>query len=244
MENGSCHTVWEADSLLTSKVRNLSVSRFPPRGDLSCAGIAIFFDKAGDRVPTVYEEFLRKFEARPDVEVFLHFRGLSVPHVSDEEKFTIARTSLPNCYRVVVRHGYNDIVVTENLGDVVYSELRRHIVQSCGQHAPTIASLKSPDLPNYYSAGTTRAASTLNGGLSAEDRKVAKRLEVLDEAYAAQTVYIVGKEQLRLLKTTNSFFKRQILRTFLWIRDNSRAKVASMKIPIEKLVEVGFVKEI
>jgi KUP system potassium uptake protein len=34
------------------------------------------------------------------------------------------------------------------------------------------------------------------------------------------------------------------LTIFLWLRDNTRAKVASMNIPVEKLVEVGFVKEI
>jgi len=212
--------------------------------DLCCVGIAIFFDKAGDRVPTVYEEFLRKFEARPAVEVFLHFRALAVPHVSDEEKFTVARTSLPNCYRMVVRHGYNDIVVTENLGHVVYSQLRRHIIQTWGQHAPPITNLTITEPSDSTSTDTTIPATIYNGELSPGDRKAAKRLEVLDEAYSAQTVYIVGKEQLRLLKTTNNFFKRQILRIFLWIRDNSRAKVASMKIPIEKLVEVGFVKEI
>jgi KUP system potassium uptake protein len=145
---------------------------------------------------------------------------------------------------MVVRHGYNDIVVTEHLGGVVYSELRRHIIHSWGLHAPAITSLTSTEPSNSNSASTTRPTSTHNDELSPDDRKVAKRLEVLDEAYKAQTVYIVGKEQLRLLKTTNNFFKRQILRIFLWIRDNSRAKVASMKIPIEKLVEVGFVKEI
>jgi KUP system potassium uptake protein len=35
-----------------------------------------------------------------------------------------------------------------------------------------------------------------------------------------------------------------LLRIFIWIRENTRAKVASMRIPIDKLVEVGFVKEI
>jgi hypothetical protein len=141
MESGSCQLVWVADSLHTSKVSHLSVSRFSKSGDLCCAGIAIFFDKAGDHVPTVYEEFLRKFEARPDVEVFLHFRALPIPHVSDEEKFTIARTSLPNCYRMVVRHGYNDIVVTENLGGVVYSELLDTLfIPGVGMHRPSPAS--------------------------------------------------------------------------------------------------------
>jgi KUP system potassium uptake protein len=181
-------------------------------------------------VPTVYEEFLRKFEARADVEVFLHFRGLNIPHVSEEEKFSIARTSLPNCYRIVVRHGYNDITVAENLGELVYSELRKYITQSWAQNAPAIASVSSS--VELYAPSTV------------DDRKVATALQVLDQAYAAQTVYIVGKEQLRLLKTTNNIFKRVVLTVFLWIRDNTRAKVASMKIPVEKLVEVGFVKEI
>jgi len=184
-------------------------------------------------VPTVYEEFLRKFEARAEVEVFLHFRGLNIPHVADEEKYSIGRTNLPNCYRMIVRHGYNDVAVTENLGEVVYSELRKYITQSLAQNSPAIANLSS-------GVETSPAKST--GTVS--DRKVAKELQVLDQAYAAQTVYIVGKEQLRLLKSTNNIFKRVILYVFLWIRDNTRAKVASMKIPVEKLVEVGFVKEI
>jgi KUP system potassium uptake protein len=55
---------------------------------------------------------------------------------------------------------------------------------------------------------------------------------------------IVGKEQLRLLKERNNIAKRILLYIFMWLRDNTRAKVASMRIPIDKLVEVGFVKEI
>lgn len=196
-------------------------------------GISIFFDKAGNMVPTVYEEFLRKFEARAEVEVFLHFRSLIIPHVLEEEKFSVARTSLPNCYRMVVRHGYNDVVVTENLGDLVYSELRKYITQSWLQNAPAIANHSSSVEPSVANSA----------GTSADDRKVAKRLEVLDQAYAAQTVYIVGKEQLRLLRSTNNIVKWTILNVFLWLRDNTRAKVASMKIPVDKLVEVGFVKE-
>jgi KUP system potassium uptake protein len=209
------------------------ISKISSNVVLTILGISLFFDKAGNMVPTVYEEFLRKFEARAEVEVFLHFRGLNIPHVSDGEKYSIGRTSLPNCYRMIVRHGYNDVAVTENLGDVVYSELRKYITQSSALNLPAIANLSSSVEP-----------SPANSFGTATDRKVAKELQTLDQAYAAQTVYIVGKEQLRLLKNTNNILKRVILHVFLWIRDNTRAKVASMKIPVEKLVEVGFVKEI
>lgn len=206
----------------------------------------IFFDKVGSTVPTVYEEFLRKFEARADVEVFLHFRSLNIPHIAEEDKFSVTRTSLPNCYRMIIRHGYNDVVVNENLGELVYNELRKYLVHSWGQNVPAISNLGSDvEASSSYSPGTPSAISSTNGrDHTMDDRKVAKRLEILDQANAAQTVYVVGKEQLRLLKSKNNIAKRVILWIFLWIRDNTRTKVASMKIPIEKLVEVGFVKEI
>jgi len=31
---------------------------------------------------------------------------------------------------------------------------------------------------------------------------------------------------------------------FLWIRENSRTKMADMKVPFDQLVEVGFINEI
>jgi hypothetical protein len=33
-------------------------------------------------VPTVYQEFLHKFEAQPGVQVFLHLRATTIPSVS------------------------------------------------------------------------------------------------------------------------------------------------------------------
>jgi hypothetical protein len=45
-------------------------------------GLGIFFDKAGgDFVPTIYQEFLHKFEAQPGVQVLLHLRATTIPYV-------------------------------------------------------------------------------------------------------------------------------------------------------------------
>lgn len=59
----------------------------------------------------------------------------------------------------------------------------------------------------------------------------------------AQTVYVMGKEQMRIKKGTSTV-RRLALEAFLWIRENSRTKMADMNIPMDSLVEVGFVKEI
>lgn len=158
------------------------------------------------------------------------------------------RTSLPNCYRIILRHGYSDNFVTEDLGEVVYAEVRKHIIASSAQHPQPsstssgivpdpVSSVSSEDVPVDKTALRATAATT-------KDAQISRRLKALDSAYSTQVVFIVGKEQLRLMVAKNNVFKRFVLTLFLWIRDNTRAKVSSMKIPVEKLVEVGFVKEI
>ncbi|KAF2665989.1 potassium transporter [Microthyrium microscopicum] len=205
-------------------------------------GIAIFFDKAGEGVPNVYEEFLRKFEALPDIQVFLHMRALARPYVEEDEKFEIMRTSLPNAYRIIVRHGYNDVVVTEGLGDLVYAKLKQFILSTPMRCVPNDAAVStSISFPEDSSGNSAQQQQGLE---EKTDVRVERRLTSLEAAFEAQTIYMVGKEQMRLVKAHNNILKRAVLSVFLWVRDNTRAKVASMRIPVDKLVEVGFVKEI
>jgi KUP system potassium uptake protein len=56
-------------------------------------------------------------------------------------------------------------------------------------------------------------------------------------------IYIMGKEQMKIKKGTN-FGRKFFLWLFLWIRENSRTKMADLNLPFDNLVEVGFVKEI
>ena len=88
------------------------------------------------------------------------------------------------------------------------------------------------------------AASPSEHETSHDNWTVERRLEALDRAYHQQVVYITGKEQLRLLAERNGLFKRVVLGTYIWLRENTRAKIAQWKLPVEKLVEVGFVREI
>ncbi|KAI1166354.1 potassium transporter [Nemania serpens] len=70
-------------------------------------------------------------------------------------------------------------------------------------------------------------------------------LEALHAAYDAQTVYVLGKETMRIKKRGRlGFFRRIILEVFLFLRENSRTKLADLDIDADKLIEVGFVKEI
>ena len=70
-------------------------------------------------------------------------------------------------------------------------------------------------------------------------------LRALNRAHETQNVYIVGKEQMRIIEgRKKGWLRKMVLELFLWIRENARSKIVDMKIPVDLLVAVGFVKEI
>ncbi|KAJ5653948.1 hypothetical protein N7490_000951 [Penicillium lividum] len=117
--------------------------RSDPEGPIKrTRGLGIFFDKSGSAVntPTVFLHFLQKFSAMPEVTVFLHLRPLSIPTVAPEDRYTVTRCftksndstnqPIPNCYRLIVRHGYTDEIITPDLGVLVLDLVRTFLKYS------------------------------------------------------------------------------------------------------------------
>ncbi|THY76394.1 putative potassium transporter [Aureobasidium pullulans] len=220
-------------------------------------GMGIFFDKSGTdiHVPQVYEHFITKFEAQMQVVVFLHLRALSEPHVHEEDRYTIARTPLPNVYRMTIRYGYVDRVVTPDLGKLVYEQVRMAIVRGTVVSRPkatvpetvmsrALHTVGDGELDADTATVTTFAADGPEPSTSGATALVTShRLLALDNAFKTQTLYLVGKQQLRVYEMTG-WVKKTLLGAFLFVRENTRAKVAQLDVPVEKLVEVGFVGEI
>jgi KUP system potassium uptake protein len=191
--------------------------------NIEIIGIGIFFDKSGDLVPIVYANFVRKFEASPAVSIFFHMRHLPTPSIPEAQRYIISRTSIPSCYRVTVRSGYMDDVIAANLAQLLVDQITLFITAD-----QTKASLANP-------------IATAN--ITDIDEDIRAELSALKKAQSQQTVYIVGKEQMRVAPGTN-IVRKTLLGIFLWIRENARSKIVGLNIPMEQLVEVGFVKEI
>ncbi|KAM0563641.1 hypothetical protein ACHAPJ_001367 [Fusarium lateritium] len=187
-------------------------------------GLGIFFDKvggSGDHIPKVFTQFIRKFQTRPQVIVFFHMRPLSQPTVPSDQRFVIARvtTKIPSCYRIVLRHGYMDDILTPNLAPMIINELMTLITRG---PFPT----DENDMPPEFRG----------------------EREALQSAQEAQTVYLMGKQTMRVQKTDKrtiaTVLRRVALEAFLFVRENSRTKLANLDIDPDSLVEVGFVKAI
>uniref|UniRef100_A0A093UL68 Potassium transporter 20 n=1 Tax=Talaromyces marneffei PM1 TaxID=1077442 RepID=A0A093UL68_TALMA len=193
-------------------------------------GLGIFFDKAGlsSTTPPVFLHFLQKFGAAPDVSVFFHLRALNVPTVPPNERYTIGRCftygeedgskhAIPNTFRLIVRHGYTDEVITPDLGILVLDLIREFL-----DHKPSKSSSDTPS-----ASATTKAVES----------------DALQRAFKSQVIYIVGKEHLRITPGTN-IVKRLVLMLFLYVRDVTSSKVQHLNVQADRVVEVGFVKNI
>ncbi|PVI03491.1 potassium transporter [Periconia macrospinosa] len=246
-ENGQLH--------LTEQFGNKRLS--------SIEGFGIFFDKAGETTPIVFSQFVRKLVTAPEVIVFFHLRPLEVPSVEYEDRYHVSRLAIPNCYRLVVRHGYMDEVITPDLASLVYDKVRNHIISRAldregeRQSAPvsTGTDLDSPTNLNKLNAKLSTHNEKEESVPSSSDpsarqaptpgsaTSTTSRLTALERAFNHEVLYIMGKEQMKVKSGTN-FVRKALVKAFLFIRDNSRTKIASLDLDRDRVIEVGFVKDV
>jgi KUP system potassium uptake protein len=266
-------------------------------GNLSrIKGFGIYFDKAGETTPIVFSQFVIKLVAAPEVMVFFHLRPLETPTVAPENRYTISRLAIPNCYRLIVRHGYMDEVVTPDLAAIIYEQVRNYVVtrgRSRGAMNPITgsdpvheeevrrriaAALPPPveteavkakkeaeaeteskpteessqeesntpsqeqETNQFYTPPTINGKDRAQAQVGSTDTaEIDIELAKLDEAYAHQVLYIIGKEELHV--KMSGILRKVLLEVFLWILSNTRTKIANLRVPTDRVIEVGFVKD-
>jgi KUP system potassium uptake protein len=242
----------DGDLSLTDRYGGTSLSRIK--------GFGIFFDKAGETTPIIFSQFVRKLTTVPDIMVFFHLRPLETPTVPPERRYHVSRLAIPNCYRLIARHGYMDEVISPDLALLIYEQVRDHIVRrAIDFDAPTsyttgvdptgddgakaiTANGKAPDVneSSPIASATTLGDAEKRASL---DAGISEALDTLQRAFDHEILYIIGKEQMRIKENTN-FVKRVLLSTFLFLRDNTRTKIANLRVRADRVLEVGFVKDI
>lgn len=215
-------------------------------------GFGIFFDKAGETTPIVFSQFIRKLATAPQVIVFFHLRPLEKPSVDPADRYSVTRLAIPNCYRLVVRHGYTDEVITPDLASLIYDKVRSHIVErALDREGEKTGCTTSTDIsPTPGAANSTVVVDTqspppdhVSLGSASRSSTTSSRLEALERAFSHEVLYIIGKEQMKIRSGTN-LIRKFFLHAFLFIRENTRAKIAALSVDVDRVVEVGFVKDV
>ena len=134
-----------------------------------------------------------------------------------------------------------DEIITPNLASLIAEKVRDYIIIN---RSPDPAGTPTPQPEQLDLAeGSSSAADFLAPSSSDSADTVSIKLGRLESAFNHQVLYIIGKEQMRV-KAGTKFWRKGLLKTFLWIRENTRTKIASLKVPTEKVIEVGFVKDV
>lgn len=214
-------------------------------------GLGIFFDKSGDVdvLPPSFTHFVRKFATRPAVTVFFHMRALPVPTVPGAERYVVVRTpGVDHAYSVVLRHGYADDVLRPGMARDLVAQIHLSVEKSLTSAARGRLEVVSG---NEEVAGVGGGSDTAAAAAAAA-AVVEEELRTLQRALEAQVVYVLGKETMRIKGSGSragdykpgALCRRALLWAFLWVRENSRAKLADLDVDVDKMVEVGFLKEI
>jgi KUP system potassium uptake protein len=206
-------------------------------------GLGIFFDKAGETTPIVFSQFVLKLTAIPEVIVFFHLRPLERPSVAAKDRHSVSRLALPNCYRLVVRYGYNDEIISPDLALVISDQVRRQIIADKLDVQSKIQSENSEAAGDGSQNNSTDDSTPTSEKQIQVETKYDVELAKLETAVSDNVIYVMGKEQMRVKQGTN-YFRMVLLWIFLWIRDNTRTKIANLKVPTEKVIEVGFLKDV
>lgn len=211
-----------------------------PQPDISAIsvvpGLGVFFDKLGDpaRPPPCFSHFVAKFAARPAVTIFFHMRPLDVPVIAPEERFVVARhraLGLESTYIVVLRHGYAEEPLRPGIAHDLVEQVDRFLSQGLGTTPPANVPLVQRERAVLRQASETQIVYLLGK----EAMRVGRRKDV-DEKDKRQT--------LRRRLNVWAFTRRLLLELFLWIRENSRTKLAAFDMEIDKMVEVGYLTEL
>ena len=217
-------------------------------------GFGIYFDKSGETTPLVFSEFLTKLLAAPEVIVLFHIRPLDTPSVV-ENRYHVSRLAIPNCYRLIVRHGYMDEVITPDLAFLVYEQIRNFIITTHGaarredaeRTASTVGVMDGKDIIGDQDApdesDTIRSEKLEDSKSQPTDEMLAAELAKLEQAYDRQALYIMGKGQMKV-KKESSIWRKILLYMFLFMRDNTRTKIANLNVPTNQVIEVGFAKDV
>ncbi|KAK9482283.1 hypothetical protein V1527DRAFT_485860 [Lipomyces starkeyi] len=157
--------------------------------------------------------------------LFFHLRPLPLPIVPEEERYYIRRAKIPNTFRIIVRHGYNDRIISKDLATILFNRLRSFIIQ---EHAAK-PGLVSQD------GDRTIVPPAVDNVVAGEIQALTKSLRRAGSVHRRQRPI----EDFGCCK----LFQEFVLSVFLWIRENTRNKIAELDIPVDELVEIGYIRD-
>ncbi|EEQ88319.2 hypothetical protein RJZ56_000475 [Blastomyces dermatitidis] len=214
-------------------------------------GIGIFLVETDLNSPPVFDHFLRKFEASHEITVLLHINRIPKYHVVPKNRFRSSATAIRGVYRVTLRLGYGDTINWNVFEQLLIDELET-LISSDGTSPPTdpqrdLDFHHQDKIPSPHSIQLPAPSSSDEGiPMSAIHAKTRHELlppPDLNAITQKPITYIIGRDKL-FIKEESNFVRRAMLTVFVAVKNQQRTKLSQLKVPVDRLVEIGFSKAV
>ncbi|KAK6937415.1 Potassium transporter [Dillenia turbinata] len=226
-------------------------------------GLAIFYSELVHGIPPIFNHYCSHISALHSVLVFVSFKSLPISKVPMEERF-LFRSVHPdelNVYRCVVRYGYNDMrneqesfesMLVEKLKEFIREEMIIHAAiehknEEADESGSGVEDSIENELVNGVESEETVKREMENGVESGETMKkeeMEKDIEVVDKAWRAGVVHLIGESEVIAGKGANIGKKILIDYAYNIITRNLRQTDKVLDIPHRRLLKVGMTYEL
>ncbi|ODH49554.1 potassium uptake protein [Paracoccidioides brasiliensis] len=225
-------------------------------------GIGIFLVETSLNSNPVFDHFLRKFEASHEITVLLHINHIPKYHIRPKDRFRISDTGIRSLYRVTLHLGYGDTLFWHSFEQSLIHELGV-LISNTPTSTPTSTPTRtdrdtyidpsqgkplrrpSLSLPDASSSGDIPMSTILSHTKHHNHKHQHHQITPADlESIAEKPMtYIIGRDKL-YIKEESNFVRRAMLVVFVAVKNQQRTKLSRLKVPVDRLVEIGFSKAI
>ncbi|GAB4829843.1 hypothetical protein Ancab_019491 [Ancistrocladus abbreviatus] len=214
-------------------------------------GLSIFYSELVHGIPPIFEHYASNIPALHSVLVFVSFKSLPISKIPPEERFLFRRGQPRELYvfRCVVRHGYTDVhqeeepferLLIERVKDFVREQ---HWLDSLAQKGKNDSIEREAEededgINNSNDEGMQAEGEGMNNG------ELERETEVLEKAYKAGVVHLMGESQVVAGKGAGLGKKVLINCGYNFLKKNLRQTDKMFDVPRKRLLKIGMTYEL
>ncbi|KAM7501261.1 hypothetical protein LguiB_000165 [Lonicera macranthoides] len=209
-------------------------------------GLAIFYSELVHGIPPIFEHYVDNVPALHSVLVFVSIKSLPIGKVPVEERFLFRRVqpSELNVFRCVVRYGYTDVRnEQEPFERILIERLKGFIKEDFIFKAILRANQEGGELGDDEN-GKWNGNGNGNGDEREEEGMEEREIEVLDKAWRAGVVHLVGEHEVVACKEAGIGKRIMIDYAYNFLKRNLRQTNKVFDIPHKRMLKVGMTYEL
>ena len=208
-------------------------------------GLAIFYSELVHGIPPIFKHYVTNVPALHSVLVFVSIKSLPISKVPVEERFLFRRIqpNEVNVFRCVVRYGYTDV---RNEQQEPFERTLVERLMKFMREDYMFSTMICNEKEFVENDGVSEVGSINDDNVNNEKQLelMEKEIEVLDKAWRAGIVHLVGENEVIARKGAGIGKRILINYAYNFLRKNLRQTDKMFDIPRQRLLKVGMTYEL